>query len=77
MHKEKDQEHQDTLGRLSQALEQLDPEDVTLLRMRFHLGLSFADIGAALGVGEATVRRRLKNILGNLNDGLQGGRRAS
>ena len=77
MRREEDQEHQDALGRLSQALEQLDPEDVTLLRMRFHLGLSFADIGAALGVGEATVRRRLKNILGNLNDGLQGGRRAS
>ena len=75
--KGEDQEHKDTLVRLSQALERLDPQNVTLLRMRFHLELSLVDIGAAISLSEATVRRRLKNILGNLNDELQDGRRAS
>ena len=77
MREEEDQKRQDILRLLPQALEQLDPEGVTLLRMRFHLNLSLVDIGAAIDVSEATVRRRLRNFLGVLNKALQKQRRAS
>lgn len=64
-------EHRDILRQLPRVLEQLDADDVTLLRMRFHLSLGFADIGTALGVSEATARRRLGQTLKNLNEKLR------
>ena len=71
MSRDEEQEHREILRRLPQVLEELDPDDVTLLRMRFHLSLGFADIGAALGVSEATARRRLRHTLEDLNEKLR------
>ncbi len=73
--REGEDEHRNITNRLPQALEHLDPDDVTLLRMRFHLGLGFSDIGIALGVSEATARRRLGSVLKRLNNDLRKHRR--
>lgn len=75
--RDEEQAHRDILGKLPQVLEQLDPDDVTLLRMRFHLGLGFADVGLALGVSEATARRRLGRTLKTLDDKLRKQRRTA
>lgn len=69
--RDEEQEQRDILRQLPRVLEQLDPAEVTLLRMRFHLGLGFADIGTALGFSEATARRRLRHALEGLNEKLQ------
>ena len=74
---ERIQKHQDMLRRLPQALEQLDLENKTLLRMRFYLDISFVSIAVALGISEPTARRRVANALRNLNGELQKQRSAS
>lgn len=77
MREEEDQERKNILILLSQALKKLNPEDEILLKMRFRLNLSLVAIGSAVGVSEATVRRRIGNLLGILNEELQKQRRAS
>ena len=74
---EEDQQGQETLKRLSRTLKKLDPDDVTILRMRFHLDISLSEIGLAIGVSEATVRRRISRILKSLRKKLQNERRVS
>lgn len=75
--RDEEQRSRDMLARLPRVLEGCDPDEVTLLRMRFHLELGFADIGVALGVSEATARRRVRAILNRVNEELRKQRRAS
>ncbi|MFO1077458.1 MAG: sigma-70 family RNA polymerase sigma factor [Planctomycetota bacterium] len=51
---------------LQLALELLGPEDREAIRMRIWDGLTFAAIGAALGIGEEAVRKRYDRALPRL-----------
>ena len=50
------------------ALDSLSPSDRELLALRFEGEQSFRDIGDALGIDEATARKRVGRALGRLRD---------
>ena len=70
---------EELLDRVHAALARLDPRDRDLLVMRHLEGMSSAEVGAILGVGEGAVRVRLVRALKRLRgllDGEDGDRRA-
>lgn len=64
-------EHE-TLDSLYAAIENLPPDYRTLLRMSFEEGLKNAEIAAALGVAEITVKKRKVKLLEMLRRSMGG-----
>jgi RNA polymerase sigma factor for flagellar operon FliA len=66
------QEEQDVLARaLVRAMEGLDDEDRTILKLRFWQGASVADISRTLGLEQKPLYRRLERILKTLRSALE------
>jgi RNA polymerase sigma-70 factor (ECF subfamily) len=61
---------QEDVGWLNRALEQLEPADARLLRLRFFDDLPFEDIAARLDVKPATARKQVARLLDKLRDGI-------
>lgn len=59
-------------GRLREALEQLRPSEREALLLRYGSGLSYREIGEAVGVDEAAARKRASRGLGRLRAVLAG-----
>ena len=57
---------EELLGRVHAALDRLDPRDREVLVMRHLEGMSSAEVGAVLGIGEGAVRARLVRALKRL-----------
>ena len=65
------------LDRALQKLEQLDPDQVRLVELRFFGGLTVEETAAALGISPATVKREWALAKGWLHRELTGGQRDS
>ena len=63
-------EAQNLLALLLRAMEDLDEEDRTILRMRFWDGRSVAETARALGIPQKPLYRRLDRLLSRLRDAL-------
>jgi RNA polymerase sigma-70 factor, ECF subfamily len=59
-------ERRETLHRLSELVNRLEPDQRELIRLRFAADLSFAEIAALLGRSEAAVKMTLHRLLRNL-----------
>lgn len=55
---------------LDETLQALDPEDRNAILLRFFEGLSFAQVGSALGLSEDTARKRIGSSLARLRERL-------
>lgn len=56
-----------TFNRLNESIRQLDPDEQTLLTLRYFENLSYADIAQIMGKKEGTLRMRCKRILEKLH----------
>ena len=56
---------------LHAALARLDPDDATLLAMRYVAGFDSTELGIATGKSPAAIRQRLKRLLDRLNEDLR------
>ncbi len=61
---------QQRLHRVKKALDQLSPEEKTLILLRFNQGLSINEIVEGTGRSRAAVHRRLKTILDEIRGGV-------
>jgi RNA polymerase sigma-70 factor (ECF subfamily) len=58
--------HSDEIAHLSSLIHLLDEDEQELIRLRYTAGLPFAEIAAALGSNENTVKKSLYRILARL-----------
>ena len=60
--------HNESLQQISHLINDLQPKEIELLRLRFAADLTYAEIGAALGQSEAASKMALRRLLDRLQD---------
>jgi RNA polymerase sigma-70 factor, ECF subfamily len=63
-------EEEEDMARLAKALSGLAPEKARLIELRYMDGLSFAEVGQVLGLGEDAAKMRTHRVLGLLREQL-------
>jgi len=73
--KERQEASDRLVRRLANALDELEPEDRSIIRLRFYDGLKIVTIADSLGLERKPLYRRIERLLARLRDSLQTGNR--